>query len=32
MESVAHHGKLIAFPDFTSGQWKKTPPLPVYGV
>jgi predicted dehydrogenase len=32
MESVAHRGKLIAFPDFTNGKWKQTPPLPVYGA
>ena len=32
MESVAHHGKPIAFPDFTGGKWKQTPPLPVYGA
>jgi hypothetical protein len=32
MESVAHHGKLIAFPDFTNGKWKETPPLSVYGA
>jgi hypothetical protein len=29
-ESVAHHGKLIAFPDFTRGKWKTNPPLAVY--
>lgn len=31
-ESVAHHGKLIAFPDFTRGKWKTNPPLAVYGA
>jgi len=30
-KSVAHGGKLVEFPDFTRGQWKKTPPLLVYG-
>ncbi|MCX6927073.1 MAG: Gfo/Idh/MocA family oxidoreductase [Verrucomicrobia bacterium] len=32
IESVAHHGKPIAFPDFTCGKWKKTPPVPIYGA
>jgi predicted dehydrogenase len=32
MDSVAQHGKPIAFPDFTGGKWKQTPPLPVYGA
>ncbi len=32
IESVAHGGKRVAFPDFTRGAWKKTPPLPVYGA
>jgi hypothetical protein len=32
IESVAHHGKPVEFPDFTGGNWKKTPPLPVYGA
>ena len=30
--SVAHGSKPVAFPDFTNGHWKKTPPLPVYGA
>jgi len=30
--SVAHGGRRVEFPDFTRGQWKKTPPLPVYGA
>ena len=32
IESVAHHGKPVEFPDFTGGKWKKTPPVPVYGA
>jgi predicted dehydrogenase len=32
IESVAHGGKPIDFPDFTHGQWKQTSPLPVYGA
>ena len=32
IESVAHAGKPVAFPDFTRGNWKHTPPLPVYGA
>jgi predicted dehydrogenase len=32
MASVAHRGKLIAFPDFTNGKWKQTPHLSVYGA
>ena len=32
IESVAHHGKPVEFPDFTQGKWKKTMPLPVYGA
>jgi hypothetical protein len=32
MESVAKGGQPIEFPDFTSGQWKTKPPVPVYGV
>jgi predicted dehydrogenase len=32
IESVARGGRLVEFPDFTRGRWKKTPPLPVYGV
>jgi predicted dehydrogenase len=30
--SVARGSKPVAFPDFTYGQWKKTPPLPIYGA
>ena len=32
VESVAHGSKLVEFPDFTRGKWKKTAPLPVYGA
>jgi predicted dehydrogenase len=32
IESVAHGSKPVAFPDFTRGQWKQTPPLPIYGA
>ena len=32
IESVAHGGKPVEFPDFTRGKWKKTPPLPIYGA
>ncbi|HOX59523.1 MAG TPA: Gfo/Idh/MocA family oxidoreductase [Candidatus Paceibacterota bacterium] len=32
MESVAHGGKAVEFPDFTRGKWKTTRPLPIYGV
>ncbi len=32
VESVAHGGKLVEFPDFTRGKWKTAPPLPVYGA
>jgi predicted dehydrogenase len=32
IESVAHHGKPVAFPDFTRGGWKKNPPMPIYGA
>jgi predicted dehydrogenase len=32
IESVAHGSKPVAFPDFTGGKWKKTPPLAVYGA
>ena len=32
IESVAHHGELIAFPDFTRGKWKNNAPLPIYGT
>ena len=31
MDSVARGGKLVEFPDFTRGRWKKTSPLPIYG-
>ena len=29
---VAHGSKPVTFPDFTRGQWKKTPPFPIYGA
>jgi predicted dehydrogenase len=32
IESVKHGGKTVAFPDFTRGQWKTNPPLPLYGA
>lgn len=32
IESVAKGGKQVKFPDFTSGQWKKKPPVPVCGA
>ena len=32
IESVAHHGKLVAFPDFTGSKWKENRPLPIYGA
>jgi len=32
IESVAHGGRLVEFPDFTRGRWEKTPPLPIYGA
>jgi predicted dehydrogenase len=32
IESVAHGSKPVEFPDFTRGQWKKTPPLALYGA
>jgi predicted dehydrogenase len=32
IDSVAHHGKQVAFPDFTRGKWKTNPPLPIYGA
>jgi predicted dehydrogenase len=32
IESVAHGGKLVEFPDFTRGRWSKTPPSAVYGA
>ncbi len=32
IESVAKGGQPVEFPDFTSGQWKNRPPLPIYGA
>jgi predicted dehydrogenase len=32
IQSVAHHGKPVAFPDFTRGKWKTTAPLGIYGA
>lgn len=30
MESVAKHGQLVEFPDFTEGKWKTNPALPMH--
>ena len=32
IQSVAHGGKPVEFPDFTRGKWKQNAPLPIYGV
>jgi predicted dehydrogenase len=32
IQSVAHGGKPVEFPDFTHGKWKQNAPLPIYGV
>ena len=32
MASVARGGKVVEFPDFTRGRWKKEAPLAVYGA
>jgi predicted dehydrogenase len=32
IESVARGGAPVEFPDFTGGQWKARPPLPIHGA
>lgn len=32
IQSVAHHGRVVEFPDFTNGKWKTNPKLPITGA
>ena len=32
IDSVAHNSQPVEFPDFTNGQWKTRPPVPIYGA